>query len=723
MEHNINESLNPEPELWPQLAPLKLSLFSHIECHSQVYRQQRWYVFNDLSTGKNIRFNKAVYQFIIRLTGKQSLASILGDLSYENESKESYLDKITLIDILKQLIALNFVDTGLPIDVKLKLEAHHRSVRRQRLAVWTNPLAIKVPLLNPDSLLTVLSRKLAFLLSSKGLYLWCLMICLGFVTAMLEQKSLAQHFNNTELLGFSNLISMAIAFVFLKFFHELAHGVAAKKWGLVIPELGINFLIFMPLPYVDCSNAWVLNNKYKRMAISAAGISFELFVACITLFIWLTLAPGLIKDFAFNIMLIGGVSSLVFNGNPLLRFDGYHILQDFVEIPNLYSRANKYYMYLLQRYILGIESAESPITAHGEKPWFVFYGLAALVYRYMILAVIVVYLCESYLVLGAAVAVWAMYQQLFKPLLKAMWFLAKLIKKPKKSGRSLLGLFSVACFVLLVLFAIPLPLQTQLIGVSAISEQGQIFSPAAAIVEEVYIEAGAKVSIGQPMFKLAAPQLEYKIALTKAKIQELQARHYAEVMSNRHRSDVYKGELVANQAELLALRERQRRLLVHSLVEGDFVLANNAQLQGQAVKRGQLLAYVVNPEALIVKAVITNDKIDLVRSQAHGISIRLASTPWKSYGAKIISETPAGSNRLPSAALSVMGGGEIRIRNDKDSGLLAVEKIFVMELSTEPNAIKGLGERAYIRVEHGHEVLFLQLYRTIRRIFLNDFWI
>ena len=191
-----------------------------------------------------------------------------------------------------------------------------------------------------------------------------------------------------------------ITFPFVKALHELGHGFAVKRWGGEVHEMGIMFLVFMPVPYVDASAASAFQSKYQRMVVGSAGMLVEVFIAALAMFVWLNVEPGMIRAVAFNVMLIAGVSTVLFNGNPLLRFDGYYVLMDWLEIPNLGSRANQYIGYLIQRYPFGIRNAQSPVSARGERGWFVFYSIASFCYRMFIFATIIWFVAGEFFVVG-----------------------------------------------------------------------------------------------------------------------------------------------------------------------------------------------------------------------------------------------------------------------------------------------------------------------------------
>jgi putative peptide zinc metalloprotease protein len=163
----------------------------------------------------------------------------------------------------------------------------------------------------------------------------------------------------------------------------------ARRWGGEVHEIGLMLLVFSPVPYVDASSAWGFRDKRKRMVVGGVGIAVELFLGALALFVWLMVEPGMVRAVAYNVMLISGVSTLLFNGNPLLRFDGYYVLADAIEVPNLGARSNTYLGYLFQRYVLGIRTAESSAHSNGERAWMVVYGITSFFYRIFISFVII----------------------------------------------------------------------------------------------------------------------------------------------------------------------------------------------------------------------------------------------------------------------------------------------------------------------------------------------
>ncbi|MCP5065759.1 MAG: peptidase M50, partial [bacterium] len=167
-------------------------------------------------------------------------------------------------------------------------------------------------------------------------------------------------------------------------------------------------LVFLPVPYVDASASAVFPEKHRRMLVSAAGIGVELLLASLALFVWLVVEPGFVRHVAYAVMLVGGISTLLFNGNPLLRFDGYYVLADAIEIPNLAARGQAFVGALVKQKLLGLRETRLPETAPGETPWWVGYAIASTLYQLGVMLGIALYLAGQFFVLGVALAVFTL---------------------------------------------------------------------------------------------------------------------------------------------------------------------------------------------------------------------------------------------------------------------------------------------------------------------------
>ncbi len=702
---------------WPLLAELRPQLRQHVRIYPQTYRGERWYVLRDESNGRHLRFNASAYEFIGRLDGDHRVKEVWDQLVAALADEAPSQDEVVMI--LTQLFAIDAFRGGLSTDAKQFFNRfqQERRVRRQRTLM--NPLAIRIPLLDPDRLLNRMMPWIRPLFSWTGGALWLLLVALASLLALINFPALSAAVDK-DILSPANLVLMLLVFVVIKVVHEFAHAFAVKMWGGEVHEMGVTLLVLAPVPYVDASAAWGFRDKYKRILVGAIGILVELFLAAVALLVWLAVEPGLVKDVALNALLIGSVSTLLFNANPLLRFDGYYVLQDLIEIPNLASRSNRYYLYLIQRYLFGLDNAQSPVMARGESIWFAVYGLAAFCYRLLIMAVIVLFLAEQYLVVGIALGCWAVFMQLIMPLSRGIRFL---FANPALVGKR----FRAASVSMLLLAAVggglvfqPVTLTTDAVGVVWVSDQAQVYAGTDGFVSEVLVPSGTEIEAGTAVIQMHAPSLQANIAKLEARRRELQIRGAAERIQQRVQSDITQEELQAVEAELALLREQSTTLRVRSEVAGTFVLPQGSSLKGHYLHQGQLIGYVISPERLIVRTVIPQADIGLVRQQVAKVEVRLAERLGQSVDVDIVRETPAASRSLPSRALGAAGGGDIAVNGTDEGGVTAAEKVFQIDLGLPADVrISGVGERAYVRFDHGAEPLASQWVRSVRQLLLS----
>ena len=702
---------------WQQIAELRPQLRKHIHTYPQIYRGERWYVLRDESNGRYLRFNTAAYELIGRLDGQCKVKDILQRINDGHEGQR--LTQEEALVLLTQLSAIDALRSDLPADVKefFKRFQHERRLRLQRTIM--NPLSIRLPLLDPDRLLHRLLPWVRPLFSKAGVLLWLLVVGFAGLLALTNFQNIGLALD-PDIVSPANLILMLVAFWGIKTIHEFAHASAVKIWGGEVHEMGLTLLVFAPVPYVDASAAWSFRDRHKRVLVSAVGILTELFLAALALIVWLSVEPGLVKDTAFNVMLIGSVSTLLFNANPLLKFDGYHVLQDLIEIPNLSSRASRYYLYLVQRYLFGLAQTRSPVTAAGEPAWFLVYGAAAFFYRMTLLVVIVLFLVEHYLFVGVALGSWAVVMQLVMPSYRAIRYLSA---GPALAGRRLRAALLSALFVGAVsgaLLFFPVALTTHAEGIVWVSEQARLYAGADGFVSELLVQPGERISAGTPVLRMRAPKLDTRIKVLQARFRELELRAVAERLNNRVASAIIRDEIDTVGSELTQAREQADKLLVTSQTGGLFVLPAAQRITGRYFRQGELIGYVISPDRMMVRTVIPQADIGLVRGRVEGVEVRLAERLDETVASSVLRETPAGTTTLPSRALGAAGGGEIAVKPSEDGGLTAAEKVFQVDLELPADLpISGVGQRAYVRFEHGAEPLADQWLRSGRQLLLS----
>ncbi len=440
---------------------------------------------------------------------------------------------------------------------------------------------------------------------------------------------------------------------------------------------------------------------------------------------WVHLEPGLARAFAFNVMLIAGVSTILFNGNPLLKFDGYYVLADLVEIPNLAARANQYLLYLIQRYLFGVSESDSPVTAPGERSWFVLYGLLSLAYRLFIVAVIVLFVAGQFFVIGVLLAAWAVILMVVVPAGKGLWFLLTSPRLHGRRGRAASVTGAVIGAGLAGLFLVPLPYATLAEGVVWVPEQSRVRAGAEGFIDRVLVPPETVVAAGDPLLVLADPFLQVRVDVLAAAVAELKLRHAAAYVTDRVEAELIGERLDQAIAEFERAQQRAQELIVGSPGPGVFLVPGERDLPGRFVEKGATLGYVVGDRDPIVRVVVPQAEIDLARRSGQAVSVRFASDPGPVLPASLERETPAATDRLPSLALSTVGGGAVLLapgaRRD-ETAETALESLFLLDFRLPADAPRGsIGERVYVRFDHGDTALAPRLYRWLRLLFLSRF--
>ena len=493
-----------------------------------------------------------------------------------------------------------------------------------------------------------------------------------------------------------------------------------KRWGGEVHEIGILFLVFLPVPYVDASAASVFPEKHSRIVVGAAGIAVELFLAAVGTLVWIAVEPGFVRHVAYAVMLVGGLSTLFFNGNPLLRFDGYYVLADAIEIPNLASKANQYVGALAKRWLLGLRQTTLPETAPGEPPWLVGYAITSFVYRIAVMLGIALYLAGRFFLVGMALAITTLVTRIAWPLLRSVAYLLTDPVVGERRGRALAGSVGLATAMAALVFGLPIPLHTRSEGVIWLPERSHVRAGADGFIAEVLAEPHRVVQPGQPLIRTRDPSIETRVRVLEAERRELDARVLSLSQANRVQADITRERLADTEAALARARERAGEVLIRSPTEGVFVMAGGEDLVGRYVRQGEVVAYVVDLSVATARVVVPQQDVALLRERTVAAWVRLEHDVGTVLPVRIARQVPAATDQLPTRALGTAGGGPFAVDPMDPEGLRTLERIFQFDLSLPEDAtIHAAGERVHVRFDHGTEPVAQRAYRAFRRLFLT----
>ena len=643
---------------------------------------------------------------------QESLAAELG---------EEGPDRQDVVGVLRDLHAAELLECEALSGARQFSARQRRDDRLRWRRLFGSPFSQRIPLFDPQAWLDRWLPVVQPVISPAGLMVWLVVVLASLGAAVTHWEAITVGMSG-DVLRPHNLALMVVAYLVVKTLHELGHGFATRAFGGEVHEVGIMLLVFVPVPYVDASASSAFPEKGRRMAVGAAGIMVELLLAALALAVWLSVEPGLIRDLAYDIVLVGGLSTVLFNGNPLLRFDGYYVLCDALEIPNLGVRSTRYLGYLVQRYLCGARDALSPVSAAGEAFWFVLYGPASLVYRTAILVAIVLFVAQEYPVVGVMLGVWAAVSQLLLPAARS---LARLLTAPVLAGRRrrvALALGTPAAAVAIAVFTLPLPAWTYAEGIVWLPEHAQVRAGADGFVVRQIAPSGARVDSGDPVFVLDAAAIRSEVMILERRLEEHQARRDAALFHDRARLEVLEQQTARVDAELANARERAAELLVRSPLPGTLLVPHERRLEGRYVRKGEMLGYVNDERPLLSRVVVRQDEIDRVREDTRAVRVKLPGHLNDTLTGQIENAVPSATRELPGAALGVRGGGRIAVDAEDPEGLTPAESVFIVDVVLPPEAPRApAGTRVFVRFEHSRATLAAQAARVLRQLLLARF--
>jgi len=495
-----------------------------LESSEHRYEGRTFHVVKDPVNLKYYRFNDQENYVFNKLDGRATLEQI--QKNFESDYRPDRLQMEDLEIFARQLVHNGLVQHESPNAGRQLFEKRGKQRRMQRVAAFTNILYVKMPLFDPDRLLTSMYRRLSWMFTNTFLFL--------SVTFMLAAAALVmfkfQVFWDKlpayqEFFRFRSLLYMWLSLGVVKIIHEFGHGLSCKAFGGECHQMGFLFMCFSPSMYCNVTDSWMLASKWQRMLVSFAGIYVELMIAAASTFVWwYTPHWPLVNNIALCLMTLCSVSTFMFNANPLMRFDGYYILADWMEVPNLREKANKFVGRVASAVCLGIESPTPAYMSPWRKALFAIYAITSYIYRWVITFSILFFLATwlkpyklellSYLLAGFA--------------LGSMigWPLYRMFKNVKQRGRlpdmkpnRVRITLTVAVLLLGCFFFLPLPVNRVLeTGVVQIQD-GYVFlvtvpDPGGRLVEQ-YVRDGDVVN---PASQLA----RFHNAKQTARVEQLQ---------------------------------------------------------------------------------------------------------------------------------------------------------------------------------------------------------
>jgi putative peptide zinc metalloprotease protein len=702
---------------WFRVAGLRPRLRSHVRLHRHEYRGEVWHVFEDRASGRHHRFNAQAWQVIGLLDGRRSLDDIWALLSREvNDATPTQAD---IVKLLGQLHAADLLLGDVTPDTAELFERRDKHERKKWMGRLANPISLRFPLLDPDRLLGRMARALRPLGGRTLVLAWLAVVLPAVLMLPSHWRELTHNFSD-QWLASGHLLMLAVLFPLVKIAHELGHGLACKWHGGEVHEAGVMLLAFYPVPYVDVSHSAAFASKWQRALVGAAGMLAELFIAALAFYAWLVLEPGLARGIAHGVAVLASVTTLFFNANPLLRYDGYYILGDLIEIPNLGQRARQYCLQRLEQRVFGVVPDEPMAVTPGERRWFLGYQPLAAVYRLMVSLGIALFISQQFFFIGMALAAFSLGQGVVWPLLKGLHALFTAPRFAARAKRVRGVLAGTAVVAGLLLFVLPLPYHTQAEGVLWLPERAIVRASTAGFVQQVLAQPGQAVAAGHAIVQTVEPALDARLQAQAAKVEETDAQVDAAWMVSQARAQQLTKEREREQAALNRLQDEADQLTLRAGTDGILLMDKSADLPGRWLRKGEVVAYLRTADKPLVRVSVPQSDVDTVKLGTQAVEVRFPQRMHEVWPATLVRGVPAAGRQLSSAVLGSKGGGPFVTDPQDEQGLRTLESVFEFELQLSfevPHEF--LGSRVFVRFEHPAEPIGLRAWRALRRSLLS----
>lgn len=676
------------------------------------------YVVRNPATGSLYRLSPSVYYFLGLLDGRRTVAAAWSMLAARLDEDAPTQDDV--VELLAQLHQADLLQSEMTPDFAELLQRRGRTARG---ALWRrigNPMALRIALWDPDRFLTRTMPFLHPLFGAFGVVLWLAVVVPALGLLLMHGREFTGGISD-RLLASQNLVLIALVFPIVKALHEMGHAYATKAGGGDVHEMGVMFLVFFPIPYVDASASSGFRSRWARMGVGAAGMLVETFLAALAVYVWVLVEPGNLRSVAFTVILIAGISTVIFNGNPLLRYDGYYILSDLLDIPNLGLRCTRYWAWLTEHFVFG-RKAPAPKTAPGEAKWFILYGPASFVCRILVSTAIILVIAGKFFVIGVMIALWGAAVLLAGPLVKVAIHVVSSPGLAENRRRAIaVSLFGAAALVTFVL-GVPVPFHTVSAGVIWLPEESTVRAGVDGFLTRIVATPGRPVGKGTLLFESDDPQLKAEIAVDKARVASSEVKVGKYEPTDRVQAGLARRELAIEQSALAHSENQARDLATKAATDGIFIVPAAEDSIGRFYKRGDVIGYVLPPDVRIARVLVGQDNIDLVRTRLRGAEVMSTTGIGISFPARVIREVPAASDTLPSPALAIQAGGSQAVDTRDPQHPRTLQRTFQFDVELPIDAANAAsGGHVWVRFDHGLEPLGLQWFRRLRQLLLSRF--
>ena len=659
-------------ESWHRVAHSRLALLSSVAVHKQRFRGRDWYVMRDGFTQRFFRISPQAYAFVSRLNGEQTVDEVWQTCLREMPDQAPGQEEV--MQVLSQLHQSNLLHFTTKADSQVIFDRYQEFKRKEFQGKLLSFLSVRIPRWDPNPWLnrhrTLVDRVVSWPVA-------LIFLALGFIglwTALSHSDELVSR--SAGIFATDNLLWLYACMAAMKVLHEFGHAFVVKRFGGDVHSMGVMFLVLVPLPYVDATGSWMFRSRGAKALTGAAGIIVELVLASIATMVWVNTGAGLVNSLAFNVMVLGSISSLVFNGNPLLRFDAYYVLADLLGIPNMYQKATKQWTYFADKYLLGTPQVESPALDAREWWWLTSYGLASYVYRVLIFLSIWLVVTDNWFGVGVAFGVTTLFLLVVMPMAK--WF--GHLRSPalaRNRRRAVTVSLALLLVPILLVSKLQLPDAMRAPGVLEATQHTRVTSQSGGVLTALDVADGAVVRKGEVLVRLQNHELQLELEAARAQVREVIVMRNLALEQSPVEVAALEERLRASQEKLDLLLERQSQLVITARHDGVWSRGDLQVRQNNWLARGAPLGELTSDLELRFSAVVSQEQADLLFKEVlSGAEIKINGQNDTNIVVKSLVLLPYQRHKLQTPALGWTVGGSIPTKADDPDGLTTIDPYY-----------------------------------------------
>jgi putative peptide zinc metalloprotease protein len=737
---------------------VKIRLRTDLRIEPQKYEGRTYYVVKDPVSLRYYRLKDHEHYLLGFLDGKRTLDD--AQKAYEQHYRPDRLKLEDLESFAQQLITAGLAQNDSPRAGKQLFDRRKKRRRSEWMQALTNILYIKIPVFDPERLLTRMLRYLGWIFS---LTFFTLSVCfmlaalLLFLTHFEAFRARVPDYH--AFFAFKQVVYLWAALGVVKVIHEFGHGLSCKVFGGEVHEMGALFLCLSPALYCNVSDAWTLPNKWHRIVISSAGIYVELIIGAAATFVWWnTPSQPFVNNLALSLMVVCTVSTVVFNANPLMRYDGYYVLADWLEIPNLRERSNRFLMNLFLEKCLGVETVPEPYMQLPRRVLFVTYAITSYVYRWVV-TFYILYFLDEFLkpykleVVSHILTLAAVGSMVGWPLYRLGKNLHKRGRLPDMKRGRVLATTAVALGVVLFVGLVPVPvgrIRAQGLVQPIPDESAGVFVKHPGVLEELKVRAGQRVEEGDELARFSNRELQAELETARASAEvyanqiDVLRRQLEQTTDDKERLRTQQ-EMAKTRSELDVARTKsaaRQRALAEDLV----LRAPRAGVVGTAPRvedvgkyyevdptapfctinepgRVRICLPVETPEFNRLKAEerrATRASRGAVAAEPLGVTVRLQGRGAQTWKGRL-SQLPESEAKEVPLPLSNRGGGPVAVKAGGPAGHLIPQTqhylVYVELVTDKPDETILPGNMAQVKVHCRPETCLHWLWRKVNTTF------